>query len=165
MSKKSHREAIDHTLRDALLQGPIIPPSQTMLGRMSLGPYLDLLKEKWAEALVAAQKTLDANPLTAVLARDMARQKNLRGTPRIVLDANGDAFLEFTYKSRGRHVAKAASKWASALPSLDALRKEAADRGIDISDLGRSKREIIDRLGLAGPQAAPTPEKIKPEKI
>ena len=62
--------------------------------------------------------------------------------PRIVVDMEGVASLRVEYSS----AAPVNGVPKGDLPSLTSLREEAADLGVDISDLGRAKIEIIRRL-------------------
>jgi hypothetical protein len=153
-------------------------------------PYRMPLDEKWAKALLQeqdlfrelqqirarlvevreeAQKALDRNPLTAITAKEAARQAGRRGHPTIVITDTGDVMLEVSYTSEPKPRPKKATierGWSSTLPTLDELRKRAAKLGIDISDLGRAKKKILARLE-AGKAKSPAPasasQKSKPK--
>ena len=97
-------------------------------------------------------EALDTAQITDIVARSLARELKKRGSPTICAEPDGTMVLlvgrgEPPKAKQSRTVMK--GKWSSDLPSLDDLRDEAAELGVDISDLNRKKRAIFDRLSEA----------------
>ena len=103
----------------------------------------DLLREA-SEALDAANSTVQGSVLARMASELVMRESRKRGTPQLSLTLDGVATLCVTYASEegSTTIVNGAGK----LPSLEDLRSKAADMGVDISDLGRAKIKIIERL-------------------
>lgn len=120
-----------------------------------------------AQACEEVQEALASNPLTEITAREAARKEGRRGKPTVTVDNGGRVILEIHYgKGRARNPKQERTEplrhWSSDLPSLEELRHQADKLGVDISDLGRKKKLIMERLEGATPTVAPKP-KPKPK--
>ena len=179
-SRRPHREPLPDEWAKALLQSPC-PSDQAGPLRYPAETVYDMLraaKDRLAEAVKIARWGLEVVPYADVVAREAAKNAGKRGDPIIVIDDDGSVMLEVRYTGSAPEVEveaedKPASskKWASVLPSLEALREEAETRGIDISDLGRSKRKILERIRAgrpappAKPKAPEPPEPPRPKMV
>ena len=96
-------------------------------------------------ALEAANEALSSSGLTDLVAKEVMRGSKRRGRGSIRVDDQGRLMLRI-----GTHqedaVVHTTAPGGAGLPSLDTLRMLAEQRGVDISDLGRKKREIMRRL-------------------
>lgn len=125
------------------LQGP---PLKT------LGEHLDAAREM----IVNANQILAASPVAKIVATSLARDLKKRGDAFLEVRLDGTVVLRVVYnegqdeKEIPARVRKDAPSvtctHGSELPYLDELRQEAVERGIDISDLGRQRRAIYERL-------------------
>jgi hypothetical protein len=176
MSPKPRREPITKDLRDALLQGHLSMVDFTIPEGLSLVEQLEHLQSHWTEVLAAAQHVVDNNPLTPIVIRDMIHQLGRKSsTAKIVLDRDGSAHLDFGEiktrtnepkpkpKAKRQPKPKPAPKRVGKLPSLGTLREYADKQGIDISDLGRSKVQIVARLNWVEPEPKPEPKPAEPD--
>ena len=102
----------------------------------------DLLKEA-SEALDAANSTVQDSVLARMASELVMRESRKRGTPKLSLTLEGVTTLCVTYASEEPPTIK---NGAGKLPSLEDLRVKASDMGVDISDLGRAKIKILERL-------------------
>jgi hypothetical protein len=71
------------------------------------------------------------------------RTEKRRGVPTIRISGEGEVLLHLSWGEE--QLPEPLEK----LPTLDVLREKARSMGIDISDLGRQKRNIIQRLSEA----------------
>jgi hypothetical protein len=97
------------------------------------------------EALLRANETVQKSVLATMAAELVLKEQRKRGVPTIVLDLDGRAKLSVTYPNSNPSP-KPLSNEAGSLPPLKKLREDAKELGVDISDLGRGKRQIIQRL-------------------
>lgn len=72
-----------------------------------------------------------------------------RGSASIEVGADGSVCLRVSYAKEQDDPNVTTAPGGAGLPSLDALRKEAEEYGLDISHLGRQKRKIMDLLTMA----------------
>ncbi len=72
-----------------------------------------------------------------------------RGSASIEVGADGSVCLRVSYAKEQDDPNVTTAPGGAGLPSLDALRKEAEEYGIDISHLGRQKRKIMDLIIMA----------------
>lgn len=134
---------LDEELRDAILMTGVKLPDGSYKTIEDLVAIADL-------ALSQANEALLENPLARRAALVEMKRKGKRGYPVFVVTAGGGTFLHINYEpldvamERPKLVRK-----KSGLPSLDELREEAEKMSIDISDLGRQKHLIIERLKSA----------------
>lgn len=103
------------------------------------------LVDEAQEALRKANAALAGNSLVGLAARDMMKGQRRRGGATIGVNANGSVVLRVAYGQDNGDLASA-SPGGAGLPSLKDLRKQAALKGVDIADLGRQKKRIMDRL-------------------
>jgi len=103
------------------------------------------LVEEATEAIRRANEALAANSLVDLAAQDMMKGHSRRGDASVEVGADGAVLLRISY---GKQVALNATTapGGAGLPSLEALRKEAEEYGLDISHLGRQKRRIMDMV-------------------
>lgn len=130
----------DDELRDAILMTGVKLPDGSYKTIEELVAVADL-------ALSQANEALLKNPLSRRAALAEMKRTGKRGYPVFAVAAGGGVFLQVHYEpldevpERPKPLRK-----KSGLPSLDELREEASNRSIDISDLGRQKHLIIERL-------------------
>jgi hypothetical protein len=100
-------------------------------------------------AVEIARSRLEGHPFLDVVAREAAKNAGRRGEPFIVIDDDGSVMLEVRYDSTSASApkkGKVKAKAKESLPSMDKLREQAATLNVDISDLGRAKKKIMERL-------------------
>lgn len=121
-----------------------------------------LVKEA-REAIQRANEALATNSLVALAAQDMMKGHRRRGGAIIEVGADGILHLRISYSPKRKNATVAPG--GAGLPSLTALRQEADDLGVDITDLGRQKRKIMDRIeGVKGqPQDHTSPRRLRDE--
>jgi hypothetical protein len=119
-------------------------------------------------AVADARRVLADHPLADVVAQAAAREAGKRGEAKLAVADDGTMLVEVRYKGASKAKPKPKPQadgdrrhWKTALPSLEALREEAAAKGIDIEDLGRAKKKIMARLAGGAPTPAPKPKRIK----
>jgi hypothetical protein len=98
-----------------------------------------------------ANDYLAQSSLAAIVADTVMRRLKKRGKPSIRVRPDGTVILHVAYDERPaprKAPPVQQSTRTSDLPKLAALRAEAAALGVDISDLGRARRAIHDRLSL-----------------
>lgn len=113
-----------------------------------------LMKEA-QRAVTLANAALDNNGLVKFAAKELMKSYNRRGDPSIHIDATGDVYLRVGYHKRDRVLTGGAG-----LPSIESLRAEAKEMGLDVADLGRRKREIMERIKDAKAAKEPSPPEI-----
>ena len=128
---------IPEGMQEAILDLPVIREGEepTTVGE---------LVKRAHEALFRANETVQNSVLATMAAELVLKENRKRGTPTIVLDINGNAKLSVAYNTTTP--VKTVVNGKGKLPSLSKLREEAKSLGVDISDLGRGKLEIIRRL-------------------
>lgn len=112
------------------------------------------------EALTKANEALAANGLVEIATKDLMRGYRRRGRANIIVNANGDVVLRIG-EVPAKRITSTTAQGGAGLPSLKCLRNIAEQRGVDISDLGRRKREIMLRLEGVG-QAVDSREPVVP---
>lgn len=132
---------LDEDLREAILASGVKLPDG------SYSSVLDLVTTAQV-ALGQANAALLSSPLAGRAALLEMKRKGLRGYPSFRVSCEGEVFLQISYEPvpETAVLRKKVERKKSDLQSLDELRAEAAERGIDISDLGRKKFKIIERL-------------------
>lgn len=132
-------------LADSIFGLAVVQPdgSYTTVGKLVGGAL---------EALRQANAVLEANELVAVTARSLMKEQKRRGTPSLRVSSEGKVVLCVQYDGGDPTTSLPRGALGGAgLPSLSSLRAQAQARGIDISDLGRQKRRIMERLENCDP--------------
>jgi hypothetical protein len=93
--------------------------------------------------LAEVNNFLQTSPLIRITAENLMRTEKRRGVPTIRISGEGEVLLHLSWGEE--QLPEPLEK----LPTLDVLREKARSMGIDISDLGRQKRNIIQRLSEA----------------
>ena len=132
---------VSPALREALF-GLAVPTSE------GTHTTVGLLVEEAMEALRRANEVLARNELVTVTARTLMKDQKRRGTPALQVCPDGTVVLRVHYEGDGKAPLSVGSLGGAGLPSLDILRQRAAEAGVDISDLGRQKRQIMARLAV-----------------
>jgi hypothetical protein len=115
------------------------------------------------EAIRRANKALAANSLVDLAAQDMMKNHRRRGTASVEVGADGTVLLRISYGQGSSTPDSTTAPGGAGLPSLESLRKRAADMGLDISHLGRRKREIIDLITMH--REVVPPQHQEPERL
>jgi len=130
---------IDILVEEHIAKGVLALPAYAPDGTLTtVGETVTLA----AQLLESANKALADNPLCDVAAQFLMKEMKRRGSPSFVVDANCHVLLHIEY-TQGSTTNEATS---DPLPSLKDLREKAALLGVDITDLGRQKRAILERL-------------------
>ena len=134
---------LDSEIQEAIRTLPVLLPDGSVA---TVGALISQAQE----SLRAANAAVSCNALVNTTASFLMKSEKRRGAPTIVMRLDGTAVLRIAYGEGDEPEAELAPPSRSKLPSLDTLRAEASLRGIDISDLGRKKTEIIQRLEGSG---------------
>lgn len=147
MSKilKPYEVALEEDLARELLatpmEGPPTPPPRTIGERVSAA--ITAVKE--------ANEYLQESQLAKIVADTLMKQLKKRGVASVRVRPDGVVILHISYDEdqeedevRAPLVQRASRK--SDLPKLDQLRREAAELGVDVSDLGQQRRAIFERV-------------------
>ena len=126
---------VEGKVAQGILDLPVVTPEGSIT---TVGATI----EQAAQLMSLANTALTKNPLCEVAATALMKEQKRRGNPSFRVDSKCRVFLHIDYHDGGNNIEE-----PEPLPSLEALRSEAAERGIDISDLGRQKRAIVKRLG------------------
>ena len=100
------------------------------------------------DAVGEANEYLQGSQLAKIVARSIMADLKKRGEPSIRVRPDGQVILRISYdgaRSKKPQAIVQAPR-SSTLPYLADLRKEARQLGVDISDLGRQRRAIHERL-------------------
>lgn len=123
---------LDSQVAEGVLNLPVVDPE----GRLTtIGETVALA----GRLLESANKALNNNALATIAAQALMKDQKRRGVPSFVVDSDGRVSLHIAYSGKTEAT-------ADPLPSLGALRARAASVGVDISDLGRQKKAILERL-------------------
>jgi hypothetical protein len=131
---------LDADVQEALMGLPVYSSDH---GVVTVG----VLIAQAREAIERANRALGSSKLVDLTAQQIMRKENRRGEPKILVSPDGEVSLWVTY---GEEQTLRDIMRASKLPSLDELRAQAEELGVDISDLGRAKTLIIQRLAAHG---------------
>jgi len=118
----------------------------------------DLLAEA-KQALALANQTIEENALVQITAAEMVRRTERRGEGRLVGRLDGTVVLRVYY---GEDPYEALPVARTKLPTIEVLRAQAEDLKVDISDLGRAKLQIIERLDAVR-KSNGTPSRLRDE--
>ena len=124
-----------------------VPPSNGVQEATTIGARL----EHAIQAVEEANEYLSQSSLAKIVARSIMTELKKRGEPSIMVRPDGTVILRISYdtKRSKKPVAVVQAPRSSSLPYLDDLRKEAEELGVDISDLGRQRRAIHERIKAA----------------
>lgn len=147
---------LDDEIRNAILSLPV------QLQDGSLSTVGDLVRRA-DESLRVANEAIQTNALISHTAAFLMRQEKRRGNPTILVRLDGSAVLRVTYEEEEAPLPEISATRKSKLPTLDELRDRADQMGIDISDLGRKKTDIIKRLEAKGNGQQPPPLPFRAE--
>ncbi len=174
MTKKNsrvHRESLPARLAGALLNVPFEAEEASQPeSHPSVGQRLAAARAELAEAVVAANQVLAANPLMEIIAEHAARQAGRRGTPIVVVDTSGEVMLEVHYLAAGEPLpvvplstvpapstAAPTEPRKSRLPPISELRAEAETLKIDHSQFGKNKKKLMAVIAAAKKDTRPCP--------
>lgn len=130
---------VPEEIREAILNLPV--PNEA--GDLeTLGTLLNRARE----TLSLINRTLSDNALVQFTADQLMRAEKKRGDSTILAHLDGTVSLHISYEGSGVNLDIDPSPLKSKLPTLDELRLQAAALDVDISDLGRAKLRIIERL-------------------
>lgn len=104
------------------------------------------LVEEATEAIRRANEALAANSLVDLAAQDMMKDHRRRGDASVEVGADGAVVLRISYGKVQAALNATTAPGGAGLPSLTSLKHQAEELGLDVSDLGRKKREIMDRI-------------------
>jgi hypothetical protein len=125
---------VQGSVADGVLSLPVVLEDGTIT---TLGETI----RKAASLLEVANRAVSENPLCQVAANALMKEQKRRGNPSFTVNHSCEVFLHIGY---GKEEVQDAN---TPLPSLEELRTLAREKNVDISDLGRQKRSIIERLG------------------
>ena len=134
---------LEPDIQEAVLSLPVSLPDGTIA---TVGD----LVQRAEDNLRLANEAVRNNALIQKTASFLMKQDKRRGFPTVVVHIDGTAALRISYSEDEEPLLPdAPSSTKSSLPSLDELRERAMELGVDIKDLGRAKRKIIERLQVA----------------
>ena len=117
------------------------------------------------EALQKANAALSESRLADIVVKDLLRENKKRGQGTIRIDAHGNMILYLGELITDDAMLHTTAPGGSGLPSLEALRDLAEQRGVDISDLGRRKRDIMQRLSGSESAESDADEASPPSRL
>ena len=126
---------IEEHIAKGVLDLPVVDPEGAL---STVGQTVRLA----SQLLQSANEALSSNPLCAVAAQFIMKEMKRRGNPSFVVDTDCNVLLHIEYAQD----TKAEESHSEPLPSLESLRERAGLLGVDITDLGRQKRAILERL-------------------
>jgi len=144
---KPYEVALDPDLAEEILNIPM-PPNPDLVPASTIGGRV---REAMA-SVERANKYLKTSTLASLVADTVMRQLKKRGAPSIRVNSDGTVVLHVSYEGVPEPRAKPPVERqtrSSDLPKLDELRVRAEEAGIDISDLGRQRRAIFERVEAA----------------
>lgn len=139
--KKSKTIKIDSANVTAVLKAHALEDGR------NLGDALEAAKAEQARLIAQANSFMASNELAILV----AQTKGKRPSARIVLDAAGEASLQFVRREAGKDKSKGAS--------LADLRAKAKSMGIDPAPFGRQKSKLEEAIKQASAGSAPAGKK------
>lgn len=156
--RKPYRTVLSSELTEEVLSIPI--PEDADLDRAerpeprTIGERLERALGELEQTVEMVNETLTDNAMVGIVADTLAKSLKKRGRASIVVEPDGKVVLRVDYGKAAEeapdpvdpsdHVKK--RKWHSDLPKMDELREIADELGVDITDLGRKRRAIWERL-------------------
>jgi hypothetical protein len=110
-------------------------------------------RENLLVQIAVVRAILQKHPLTMLVADKVLEEQQLRGSAEVRVSSEGEIAVVITHEKR--------AKWISNLPTLDTLRQEAKELGVDVAPLGRNKTAIIEKLKAARAGQEPRPKRVK----
>lgn len=136
---------LDEKIQKAVLEIPVRMLDQNLT-------TVGLLIKTASDALEVANRAIQDNALIQLTASHLMKQEKRRGTPNIQARLDGSVVLLVSYyedeepPSLPTESIQPSNHVSKKLPSLEELRKRAQEMGVDVSDLGRQKINILRRL-------------------
>lgn len=127
---------LDGEVQEAIL-------SMTLLTHDGTPTTLGTLVGEALKSLAAANLFLKTSPLIKITAENLMRAEKKRGNPTLRVSETGEIHLRVSWGDNEEPEEEEVSK---KLPSLEELRARAQNLGVDISDLGRQKHNILKRI-------------------
>ncbi len=147
--KRPTEISVPTSLREALMEVAVDDGEMTTSVRS--------LVETARVALSRVNEALSSSGVAELVIKEMLRENRKRGEGVIRADSRGNLtlFLGSIPVVDDVEMPHTTAPGGAGLPSLEALRVIAEQRGVDISDLGRRKREIMLRLSSNHAPEAP----------
>jgi hypothetical protein len=168
-NKKIFKTPLDENLSKSLLGNPSQVDGCTIWERLS-----NAIGEL-SQAVVEANESLQESPVMPIVASSAARMANKRGNPSVRVADDGTVVLEIHYSSKKKVDNANKRQWKSDLPLLADLREQADQLGLDISHLGRARKQIHEYIQnhlrtepeassdiLGGGESIPVPKPTNP---
>lgn len=118
--------------------------SMTLLAEDGSTAMLGTLVRDALRNLAVANAFLKSSPLIKITAENLMRAEKKRGRPTLRVSEGGDLILRVSWGD-GEDIPEK-EEAIRTLPTLDELRQQAKGIGLDISDLGRQKHNILKRI-------------------
>lgn len=118
--------------------------SMTLLAEDGSTAMLGTLVRDALRNLAVANAFLKSSPLIKITAENLMRAEKKRGRPTLRVSGGGDLILRVSWGD-GEDIPEK-EEAIRTLPTLDELRQQAKGIGLDISDLGRQKHNILKRI-------------------
>lgn len=109
------------------------------------------LVKRASEDLQLANRAIQENALIKMTAESIMKREKRRGIPSILVQLDGTVYLQIVYEGDDTEIQRLPlpESKIKKLPSLTELRDQAEEMGLDVSDLGRQKRKIMERLSAS----------------
>jgi hypothetical protein len=135
---------IEVPLREEVVEGILALPVEDPQGEITtVGKTVALA----ARLIESANRAVEENALCSIVADTLMKEQKRRGTATIRVRSDCTVVLHISYTGEDEDEDV---KHSPSLPSLEELRTRASTEGVDISDLGRQKRAILERLENEG---------------
>ena len=160
MNKTDHnyRDALQPDLAQSLLNLPSEPPQTSAWLRLAAA------RAELAAAVEAANTTLVATPLTAIVADHAMRRVGLTGFAHICVDPDGVVILEVASDAPIVRPVMVLPPEPHGLPPIEHLRGQARALGIDPAPFGKAKTALVAAIAAAARGAAAVAPPVRPVK-
>ena len=149
--RKPYEGPLEGDLADDILSLPVGQGKKAPTVRERVEAALEARRKADAD-LDSINKFLSENRMADIVARTLMKQLKRRGDPAIQVKGDGSVILHVAYDTDSRKAPPPPVKKRTAgstLPLLDDLRDQALAANVNISDLGRQRRAIFERLKTA----------------
>lgn len=137
MSRKMQTQVkLDREVQEAIF-------SMTLVQENGKPATLGSLVDQAIQSLKWINTFLESSPIMKITAENLLRTERRTGNPVLKISPDGEIFLKLVGEE---DLQDPSSPLQEKLPSLDNLRNQAREMGVDISDLGRQKINILKRL-------------------